>query len=456
MKNSSGSDFSSRRCIPIAIVLLASPLGAQEIVGVRDFFPFGVYAGGNGPVPSLEAAGKSLEEQIDFTCRDLAAHHFNCVWANNLSPENLPLWLQKGREYGLRIVPQGGGMPMYLLNDGWWADRWEAAIEQEVKPFYINFARTYRDDPALLAYSIVEEIPPDSPFFPHIASITRLVAELDPHHPVIVLYNRATAADRAAREIRPAVIGYDCYPFFTDPRHGPATHSAQRSYYERQIARFYRAAASVDAPLWVMAQAWGRAPARPDADLQRQGMRPPTPAEMRYQIWAALFQGAKGLFFFAYAGPPRAGEDGYYDEHCLDHTGRPLPHYEEAARVSQALEPLKPLLLHLDLRPEAEVVYWENRPELHGRTFVHRETGDRYLMAFNANVEEAQPIDLEFGYFPHYLSPRDRFYEVLTDREYDGSSLRTVELAPGSGALYLIGQAESWERHQAWMAGHRP
>lgn len=432
------------------LAVLVSPILAQEPVGVREFFPFGVYAGGNGPVPTMTAEGVSLEEQIEYACRDLAEHNFNCVWANNLSPENLPLWLEKGREHGIRIVPQGGGMPMYLLNRGWWEDRWEGAIEEQVEPFYTDLARAYRSDPTLLAYSIVEEIPPDSPFFPHIDDITRQVAEIDPHHPVIVLYNRATAAERAAREIRPRVIGYDCYPFFVNPRSGPATHYAQRSYYERQIARFHRAAASIDAQLWIMAQSWGRVPAGNQVDPERRGMRAPTNAEMRYQIWAALFNGAKGIFFFAYGGDPEPNADGYYDEHFLDHTGRSLPHYEEAARVSRELEPLKPLLLRLDIVPEAEVVYWENRPEIHGRTFVHRETGDRYLMTFNANVEEAQPTDLELGYFQHYLSVEDRFYDVLSGQELDGAALRQVELAPGGGSLYLIGRAETWRRHREW------
>lgn len=450
------------RCILLlsACALLATPLAADAPVGgtpvggtpvgVGDVFPFGVYAGGNGPVPHLAAAGASLEEQIDFLCRDLLAHNFNTVWANNLSPEYLPLWLAKGREHGIRIVPQGGGMPMYLLDKGWWEDRWEPAIEAQVKPFYIDLARTHRDDPALLAYSLVEEIEPDSPFFPHIASVTRLVAELDPHHPVIVLYNRATAAERAAREVRPEVIGYDCYPFFVNPVNGPVTHHAQRSYYERQIARFARAAASIDAQLWIMAQSWGRVAARDDVDPDKRGMRHPTPAEMRYQVWAALFHGARGMFFYAYSGPPTPNADGYYDEHFLDHAGRPLPHYEEVARLSRELEPLKPLLLRLRPDAEAEVVFWEYRPQLHGRTFVHEDTGDRYLMAYNADVETAQPIDFSFGYFPHYLTTADRFWDVLDGEAYDGAGLRQVSLPPGSGRIYLIGQAEAWERHRAW------
>ena len=54
-------------------ILLVSAISAQEPVGVREFFPFGVYAGGNGPVPTMAAEGKSQEEQIEFSCRNLAA-----------------------------------------------------------------------------------------------------------------------------------------------------------------------------------------------------------------------------------------------------------------------------------------------------------------------------------------------------------------------------------------------
>ncbi len=417
---------------------------------VSDVFPFGVYASGNGPVPTMAAAGASLVDQIDTLCRDLRAHNFDTVWINNLSSEFLPLWLAKGREHGIRMVPQGGGMPMYLLNQGWWEARWESAIETQVKPFYEELAHKHRNDPSLLAYSIVEEIPPDSPFFPHIADITRRVADIDPHHPVIVLYNRATSAERAVREIQPAVIGYDCYPFFTNSRSGPVSHHAQRSYYERQIARFSRAAASIDAQLWIMAQSWGRTAASDQADPAYRGMRPPTRAEMRYQVWAALFHGARGIFFYAYASNAQPNRQGYYDEHFLDYKGQPLPHYDEAARISRRLDPVKPLLLRLRPQADVEVVYWENLEQLHGRAFVHELTGDRYLMAFNADVEKEQPIDLEFGYFPHYLAATDHFHDVLSGVSYEGRDLRNVVLPSGSGRLFLIGGPEAWERHLAW------
>jgi hypothetical protein len=181
-------------------------------------------------------------------------------------------------------------------------------------------------------------------------------------------------------------------------------------------------------------------------------MRHPTAAEMRYQVWAALFEGARGLFFYAYAGSPTPNGDGYYDEHFLDHRGRPLPHYEEAARISRDLAPLKPLLLRLRHEPEAEIVYWENRPQMHGRTFVHEQTGGRYLMTFNSDVEREQPTDLELGYFQHYLKWEDRLYDLLTGDVHDGQSLRQVMLPAGSGRIYLIGQNADWQRHRSWSA----
>ena len=437
----------------LVLFIVAATMGAHgaAITPVEDFFPFGVYIGGNAPVPTLQEKGVPVEEQVEAACADLEAHHFNCVWPNNLSPKYLDAWLASAEKHGLRVIPQGGGMPMYLLNAGWWKDRWEPAIEKQVKPFYRDVAQKYRDNRTLLAYSIVEEIPPDSPFFPHIAAITREMATLDPNHPVIVLYNRVTAAARAAREVKPRAIGYDIYPFFATPS-GPQTWPAQRSFYERQIARFYQAARECNAPLWVMAQAWSSRAVNDKGETTKWLMSRPTPAQMRYQIWAALFQGAKGVFFYSYQGPtgPKKGQ---LDEHLRDCRGQPLEHYEEAAQVTRQLDPIKPLLLRLDVAPaDRQVVYWENLPDVHGQTFLHRDTGDRYLMALNTDINRPQPVNLEFGYFQHTLSGDDRFFDLETGTPRKGADLRELTITPGAGRLFLIGQDDAWQRHKQWMA----
>jgi len=162
------------------------------------------------------------------------------------------------------------------------------------------------------------------------------------------------------------------------------------------------------------------------------------------------------MFFYAYStGTPK--EDGTVNEHFLDLDGRPLDIYEEAARVSRALDPIKPLLLRLQVAPhDRQVVYWENLPVIHGQTFVHQETGDRYLTVLNSDLEAAQPMNLEFGFFQQYLSPDDRFFRALSGEQYDAASLREQRLEPGCGELFLIGQQEALQRHQRWMEQHAP
>ncbi|MBM4081049.1 MAG: hypothetical protein FJ278_15200, partial [Planctomycetes bacterium] len=118
-----------------ALALATSAMGA-EMIPLEEFFPVGVYVGGSGPVATMGAQGASVEEQIEAACADLKAHHFNCAWLSNASPKHLDAWFASGEKHGVRVIPQGGGMPMYLLCAGWWKDRWEPAIEKQVKPFY--------------------------------------------------------------------------------------------------------------------------------------------------------------------------------------------------------------------------------------------------------------------------------------------------------------------------------
>src|SRR5439155_18828474 len=180
------------------------------------------------------------------------------------------------------------------------------------------------------------------PFFPHIATITHEMATRDPRHPVIALYNRATSAARAAREIKPRIVAYDIYPFFAS-KSGPQTWPAQRSYYEGHIGQFYQAARECDAPLWVMAQAWSSRRVDATDHTTEWLMARPTRAQMRYQVWMALFQGAKGIFFYAYQDRPNAN-GGVINEQLRDRISEPMEHYDEAARLSMELDRIRPLL----------------------------------------------------------------------------------------------------------------
>ena len=151
-------------CVLSLVLLGASTVGLHaDDNPLREFFPYGVYVGGNDPEGLSPKDTEALRAAIDRTCEDLAAHHMNCAWPNNLIWENLPLWLEAGRRHGLRIIPQGGGPPGFV-RARWFSGREDFA--QRVEPFYQELAEKHRDDPALLAWSITEDndaVPPRAP-----------------------------------------------------------------------------------------------------------------------------------------------------------------------------------------------------------------------------------------------------------------------------------------------------
>lgn len=417
---------------------------AAHVVPPERFFPFGVYVEGNAPIASMQESGASVEEQIEATCADLQAHHFNALWVHNLSPKYLDAWLAAASKHGQRIITQGGDMPMYLLDKGRWENSWKPAIESRVKPFYRELAKKYRGDPTLLAYCLVEEIPPSSPFFPAIVEITQEVQKLDPDHPVIVLHNPIKSAQRAASEINSRILAFDIYPFFAGSS-GPTTWPKQRIYYEGTLSKLSTIARQSGVPLWMMVQSWSKRRIDEKGETTQWLMAKPSPAQLRYQVWMALLHGAKGVFFFGYQGSTEL-KKGALSEHFRDRHGRPLDHYEEASALSRRLDPIKPLLLRLDLAPESGQVSRADHPDIHGRTFIDRDSGSRYLMVVSTDLKDSRPIQLDLG----ASGPDDRFYDLETRAPQTAVELASLMLEPGGGKMFFIGNAQSWRQHVEW------
>ena len=157
------------------LALLVTLGGGPAVVAsdnpLREFFPYGVYVGGNNPEwTDKQLSREELAQAIDRVCEDLADHHMNCAWPNNLVWKNLPLWLEAGRKHGVRIVPQGGGPPGFVRAQ-WFKDKEDFATR--VEPFYKELAARHRDDAALLAWSITEENNPVEWFYEAVAGVTR-------------------------------------------------------------------------------------------------------------------------------------------------------------------------------------------------------------------------------------------------------------------------------------------
>ncbi|MBT4499625.1 MAG: hypothetical protein HOC74_18000 [Gemmatimonadetes bacterium] len=434
----------STLCIAFLLVAgLGVASGAEEGTGdnpLRAFFPYGVYLGGNSPEYLPDLGKEELRASIDRVCADLAAHGMNCAWPNNLRWENLPLWLEAGQKHGIRIVPQGGGPPGFV-RAAWFADREDFA--RRVEPFYRDMAVRYRDDPALLAWSLTEENEPVPWFYEAIAELTGKMAEWDPDHPMITMDNKDATAWLNAQIVKPKGLTRDVYVFFADGLNGPYEPMGFRSLLTRTCQRFREAADSVGGVYWLMGQGMrlvGHGDGR-----EQLSWRYPTPEEIRWQVWTSIQEGAKGFFYFFYRGassPPQRGE---FIEGLRGRYGEETEQFRMAGEVGRQIRPLMPLLLQLDVAPPHQsIVYWENTP-VSGQTFTHRQTGRRFLIAVNHDCAAIQRVGIELGYFPQFLEPDDKLFDLRSGRGYDYQSIKLTTLLPGDGTIYFVGSESDWK-----------
>ena len=429
--------------LSILVSSVESQLAHADDNPLRDFFPYGVYLNGSNPSgdPDLNTGDReAVAAAIDRACQDLADHHMNAAWPNNLPSRYIPLWLQAGEKHGIRVVPQGGGPPMFL-RPGSFAGKED--MVKKVGDFYQRQAEAHRDKPALLAWSITEENAYLPWFHEGMRDLTRLMETWDPKHPLIVMDNQAPGAWMVAKVIRPKVLVMDSYPFFVDGLSGPINPLGQQSLWRRQCRRMRHAAESVDAPYWMIGQACAETHFRDGARIH-DIWRYPTPTEIRWQLWAAVQEGTKGFFYFRYSSDqPR--DDGSLGQGLRDADGKDTDMYREASELGRVLKMLAPLLLKLDVAPvHQQVEYWENTV-VSAQTHVHRETGERFMSVVNNECSNIQRVGVEVGYWPHMLDKEDRLFDLRSGRKHDYSSIKLATLRPGDGTIYFVGTEEEWK-----------
>ena len=425
------------------------PTSAAEGNPLRSFFPYGVYVGGNNPEYSSDLGGREgLREAIDRVCKDLAAHNMNCAWPNNLIWDHLPLWLEAGNKHGVRIVPQAGGPPGFVRAT-WFKDKEDFA--RRVEPFYQDLAQKYRDDEALLAWSVTEENRAAQWFYEAIRDLTNKMATWDPAHPMISMDNKAAAGWMNAQIVKPKAFCRDLYPFFTDGLNGPYEPIGFRSLLTRECRIFQEAASVSDAVFWIMGQGMALIAYGPGSE--RMQWRYPTPEEIRWQVWTSIQEGAKGFFYFMYQGHQRVPPSGEFIEGLRDRDGQETPQFKMAARVGRQLQALAPVLLELDVAPpHRTVVYWENTP-VSGQTFVHQKTGQRFLIAVNHDCVNVQRVGIELGYYPDMMAAEEKLFDLRTRTAYDYQAIKLTTLLPGDGTVYFVGTDEQWAEFSGGFYG---
>ncbi len=209
------------------------------------------------------------------------------------------------------------------------------AIVSAPKPGMENLAA---DHPALWGYLWHDE--PSASLFYELAKDVQKVRDLRPGQFLLInlLPNYASAGhlgastydeyvQRFADEVKPDVLCMDHYPIFKPDADG-------RKGYCTNLAVMRRESLRAGIPFWNF---FNTMPYGPHTD--------PTEAQLRWQIYASVAYGAKGVLYFCYYTPgggefPKGGA-------IIARDGRKTRHYEQARRLNTELKNLGPTLMKL-------------------------------------------------------------------------------------------------------------
>ena len=142
--------------------------------------------------PTRYRASRAIwRKKADFTCADLKAHNYNCVWANNLGiGGHGDAWLTAGEKHGVRIILQGGGAPDLLRLEPPYTgpDAFENReyLDKTVIPHWTALAVEVPRQPGVAGLLPGRGVPSVSACQVQVLRrVTRLVEAIDPAHPAL-------------------------------------------------------------------------------------------------------------------------------------------------------------------------------------------------------------------------------------------------------------------------------
>ncbi|MEA3401223.1 MAG: hypothetical protein U9R79_08310 [Armatimonadota bacterium] len=201
----------------------------------------------------------------------------------------------------------------------------------------------------------------------------KAIAQLDPHHPVILALRPNGTMDEFARVADIVLAWSEPLPKWSITMVSEAVRRAHEAVDGRK-------------PVWAVIQStghlWTTDPRPGPEDLTR----PPTPAEHRAMVYLALMEGAEGLAYYAYSLPSVGERPSYRMEADAPEL------WESIQETNRQVLSLEPVLLAADPAPldlgegPIRAAQWEHE-------------GSRYVIAVNAD-EAATAAVLDIGAEP--------------------------------------------------------
>ncbi len=275
-------------------------LGGGLIVDGLPFFPFGFYC--YSPVqPTL------AEEEVVRGFNLMSPYQSN----DPATADQRHAYMDRAAELGMKVHFQllrvaGGGGVMGSGPDTS-ATRRRSWMRTEIE--------TFKDHPALLAWYISDEPTGHGATPEELQAVADIVRELDPYHPVTIVFVNPTAAARFAGAMDLAMT--DPYPI---PNGAPGSVAS--------AVRTVRDAVAPAIPLWLVPQAFGG---------NEWWSREPTATELRLMTWLGIVEGATGIQYFI--------------RHGLSGFPKSPDTWSAATRAALEVAALTPFLLSTQARP---------------------------------------------------------------------------------------------------------
>jgi hypothetical protein len=209
---------------------------------------------------------------------------------------------------------------------------------------------------------------------------------------------------RFIKEVGPDVLSMDYYPMFRPDADG-------RDGYCGNLEVMRRESLAAGIPFWNF---FNTMPFGPHSD--------PTEAQIRWQIYASLAYGAKGVMYFCY-WTPRGGEFSKGGA-IITADGKRTRHYEEAARVNAAIKNLGPTLMKLTSTGVYRIGPKDDSASvLKGSPIRSISEGD-YLVGIFRHADGRRAVLLNNYHFAYSAWPTVAF---------DADAARVVEVSPKTG-----------------------
>ncbi len=423
---------------------LDEPAPAREIPPIREFFPLGVYGGSYG------------EQTWPFVFDDLKRHHMNCWWMNGEGhgDEALDRMLSLGEKAGLRIYWADGSDPMFFPFRWGTPESRRERHEKEIVPLFERRAQRFGDRWGLLCWGLCEEMPPSA--VEELAPFVELVRKLDPQHPPLLLYNRLDSARKAVELFRPEVISSDIYPLGRDPRCAPDNLPAAKSLFRRYCRSYYEVARAAGAAFCVIAQGMGSEQVYLEGAPWFGWMgayHMPNPTFCTWQAWAAVQEGATGVFFYHYYAP--RGEKLDWDNRAYEYTLRTETWHETCQLKAigdcfAALEKAAPFLVRVE-KDEGAAQIASSDTEISLAAFRPRADLAEVLVvvAVNDNTTDRRQFQLM-----HNRGPETVVWDLVLDQNVTEANGKAELLLPaGGGKVLALGTPAEIER---WRRACRP